>query len=31
MIGHALIDMMTVLWVLATSINPGFYEMMVNM
>ena len=31
MIGHALIDMMTVLWVLATSINPGFYEMMTNM
>ncbi len=31
MIGHALIDMMTVLWVLATSINPGFYEIMVNM
>ena len=31
MIGHALIDMMTVLWVLTTSINPGFYEMMVNM
>ena len=31
MIGHALIDTMTVLWVLATSINPGFYEMMVNM
>ena len=31
MIGHALIDMMTVSWVLATSINPRFYEMMVNM
>ncbi len=31
MIGHALIDMMTVSWVLATSINPGFYEIMVNM
>ena len=31
MIGHALIDMMTVSWVLATSINPGFYEMMINM
>ena len=31
MIGHALIDMMTVSWVLATSINLGFYEMMVNM
>ena len=31
MIGHALIDMMTVSWVLATSINPEFYEMMVNM
>ena len=31
MIGNTLIDMMTVLWVLATSINPGFYEMMVNM
>ena len=30
MIGHALIDMMTVSWVLATSINPGFYETMVN-
>ncbi len=26
MIGHALIDMMTVSWVLATSINPGLYE-----
>ena len=31
MIGHALIDMMTVSWVLATSINPGLYEMMINM
>ncbi len=31
MIGHALIDMMTVSWVLATSVNPGFYEMMINM
>ena len=31
MIGHALIDLMTVSWVLATSIDPGFYEMMVNM
>ena len=31
MIGHTLIDMMTVSWVLATSINPGFYEMMINM
>ena len=31
MIGHALIDMMTVSWVLATSINPGFYDMLVNM
>ncbi|MBO4903078.1 MAG: CPBP family intramembrane metalloprotease [Lachnospiraceae bacterium] len=31
MIGHALIDMMTVSWVLATSLNPGFYEMMINM
>ena len=31
MIGHALIDMMTVSWVLATSINPGFYEMMTTM
>ena len=31
MVGHALIDMMTVSWVLATSINPDFYEMMINM
>ena len=31
MIGHALIDMMTVSLVLATSVNPGFYEMMINM
>ena len=31
MIGHALIDMMTVSWVLETSINPGLYEMMINM
>ena len=31
MIGHALIDTMTVSWVLATSIDPGRYEMMLNM
>ena len=31
MVGHALIDLMTVSWVLATSLIPGFYEMMYNM
>ena len=31
MVGHALIDMMTVSWVLATSMVPGFYETMCNM
>lgn len=31
MVGHALIDMMTVSWVLATSFIPGFYEKMCNM
>ena len=31
MVGHAIIDMMTVLWVLLTSIEPGFYETMINL
>ncbi len=31
MVGHVLIDIMTVSWVLATSMNPGFYETMSNM
>lgn len=31
MVGHALIDMMTVSWVLATSLIPGFYETMCSM
>ncbi len=31
MIGYALIDMMTVSLVLATSVDPGLYEMMINM
>ena len=31
MVGHALIDMMTVSWVLATSMIPGFYDTMCNM
>ncbi len=31
MVGHALIDLMTVSWVLTTSLIPGFYEMMYNM
>lgn len=31
MVGHALIDMMTVSWVLATSLVPGFYETMCSM
>ena len=31
MVGHAIIDMMTVSWVLATSMIPGFYETMCNM
>ncbi len=31
MAGHALIDMMPVSWVLATSLIPGFYETMCSM
>lgn len=31
MVGHALIDLMTVIWVLASSFIPGFYEMMCSM
>lgn len=31
MVGHALIDLMSVSWVLATSMVPGFFEMMCNM
>lgn len=31
MVGHVIIDMMTVSWVLATSMIPGFYETMCNM
>ncbi|MBE5850787.1 MAG: CPBP family intramembrane metalloprotease [Lachnospiraceae bacterium] len=31
MVGHVIIDMMTVSWVLATSMIPGFYETMLNM
>lgn len=31
MAGHALIDLMTVSWVLATSLIPGFYETMCGM
>ena len=31
MVGHALIDVMTVAWVLATSLVPGFYEQMLSM
>ena len=31
MIGHALIDMMTVSWVLATSVVPGFYDKLLSM
>ena len=31
MVGHAIIDMMTGLEVLATSMVPGFYETMINM
>lgn len=31
MIGHALIDMMTVIWVLATSLSPEYYEMMLKL
>ena len=31
MIGHALIDLMTVVWVLATSLVPGFYETMCSL
>ena len=31
MIGHAVIDVFTVAWILATSISPSFYEMLCNM
>lgn len=31
MVGHALIDLMTVSWVLATSMIPGFFETMISM
>ncbi|MCR5214826.1 MAG: hypothetical protein K6E10_10465, partial [Eubacterium sp.] len=31
MVGHALIDLMTVSFVIATSMVPGFFEMMCNM
>ncbi len=31
MVGHALIDLMTVSMVIATSMVPGFFEMMCNM
>lgn len=31
MVGHAVIDMITVAWILATSAIPGFYEMMCSM
>ena len=31
MVGHALIDMMTVCWVLATSLDPSFYDKMLNL
>ena len=31
MVGHAIIDIMTVSEVLATSMVPGFYEDMLNM
>lgn len=31
MVGHAIIDMMTVSWVLASSVIPGFYEKMCGM
>ena len=31
MVGHAVIDMITVAWILATSAIPGFYETMCNM
>lgn len=30
-VGHAVIDVITVAWILATSAIPGFYEMMSNM
>lgn len=30
-VGHAVIDLMTVAWILITSAVPGFYEMMLNM
>ncbi len=31
MVGHAIIDVATVLQILATSAIPGFYEMMCGM
>ncbi|MBO6231688.1 MAG: hypothetical protein J6O50_14110 [Ruminiclostridium sp.] len=31
MIGHAIIDLATVMWILATSVIPGFYETMTAM
>ena len=31
MIGHALIDVATVTWIIATSLAPGFYEMMCSL
>ena len=31
MVGHAVIDLMTVSWVLATSLIPGFYEKLCSM
>ena len=31
MVGHAVIDVITVAWILATSAIPGFYEMMCSM
>lgn len=31
MIGHAVIDVFTVAWILATSISPNFYEMLTTM
>ena len=31
LVGHAVIDVFTVAWILATSAIPGFYEMMCNM
>ena len=31
MVGHALIDVATVMWILVTSANPGYYEKMQSM